>query len=59
MEIKSFSDDRAVLNMNDEGARARLVDRGSLKIPGVQLFFAPWRSEVNTFQEEFFEKEER
>lgn len=59
MEIKAFSQDRGILSCEDSGARIRMIDRGDIIVGGTQIAVALWRSEVNTFQEAFFEKEER
>lgn len=36
-----------------------MVDRGTTVEAGSQIAIAPWRSNVNTFEDKYFEREER
>lgn len=37
--------------LEDSSARVCMLDRSTIVVDGVQLFLAPWLSEVNTFED--------
>lgn len=44
-EIKTFPNDRGMLWLDDNNAKMRMIDTGSIVESGVQMPFAPWRIE--------------